>query len=176
MSTYNYTNSTSLYPGASGAVSTDLLIAILAIAITVRVYRTAKGTRFSTAGLYMLPAFYLALTAISILELNPPAVDAIIAVVALLAGLLIGLRLAGGVHFFEKNAKVYYKRSPVIMILWLAAYVARFVVEISYPSVSYAGLAVGFLLACTTGLIMGEAFHIRRNYEAYRKKMGAPEQ
>ncbi|MDE1768893.1 MAG: hypothetical protein KGH62_06045, partial [Candidatus Micrarchaeota archaeon] len=99
----------SLYGSSAGSIDTVLIV--LAIIFTLRIYRIVNGTKFSTIGLYRLPAIYLILAAFSLIALNPSYLDVAIAAVALIVGLLIGLRLAGGVHFFEKSGAVYYKRS-----------------------------------------------------------------
>ncbi len=161
-------------PGIQGS-GEMVFITIMAIVITLRVYRSAKGTRFSTTRLYRLPALYLIFTAIAIASIIPTSTEIMIAVASAAAGIAIGLRLAGGVKFFEKNGAVYYKRSPAIMIIWLVSFIGRFAAEAFYPSDHYALVAVALVLAVTTGLILGEAFHIKRNYEAYRKAAGIPE-
>ncbi len=164
----------SLYGSSAGSI--DTILVIIAIIFTLRIYRIVNGTKFSTIGLYRLPVIYLALAAFSLVALSPSYLDVVIAVVALVVGLLIGLRLAGGVHFFEKNGAVYYKRSILIMVIWLVSFIIRFGVDLFYSSVPYASLAAGFLLSATTGVIIGEAVHIKRNYERYRKKAKTPEQ
>lgn len=153
-----------------------IILVLVALYVALHVIRNARGMRFSTSTLYRLPLVYLALTAIELLAIGPTYLDAIAVAAAVVAGAVVGLHASGGVHFFEKRGRVHYRRSPVIMIIWLLSFIGRFWVEIAYPAVPVAALAVDMVLAGTTGLIIGEAFHIKRGYESYRKRMGTPEQ
>ncbi len=155
--------------GAGGIV----LLAVIVLVITVRVYRSAtRGIRFSTARIYRLPALYLLITIISIASITSLSQGLLLSAALLAAGLLAGLRMAGGVKFFEKNGAIYYKRSPLVMLIWLVSFFARFGMGYMYPSVHYATLAVALVLAATTGLIIGEASHIKKGYEAYKRSPG----
>ncbi len=164
--------------GFAGIPGSELgiLLVIITVLVAVRIYRNMRGMKFTTTTLYRLPVIYLALTAIDLLAVNPSYLDVVVAAGALAIGTVIGLRIAGGVRFFTKGGAVYYSRSPAIMIIWLLSFIGRFAVEIAYPAVPIAALAVDIVLAGTTGMIVGEAVHIKRNYESYRKKIGAPEQ
>jgi hypothetical protein len=55
---------------------------------------------------------------------------------------------------------VYYKRSQAILFFWLISFMARIILEVLYPNVVFAEIFVDALLALTSGLITGEAFHL----------------
>ncbi len=153
-----------------------VLLAVIAIVVTLRLYRTARGTKYSAARVYRLPAFYILFTAVALATISLTLTDVTIAAAVFVAGIIVGLRISGGVSFSDRRGIVYYRRSPAVMILWLASFVGRFAIEVLYPANHYALLAVALLLAGTTGLILGEAFHIKNRYEDYRKHTDAQEQ
>jgi hypothetical protein len=150
---------------------TELLfvLAAMAIFVSLRLYRGMKGTRFSRVGVYRLPSIYLVLTVLSLFALSPSYADVAIVAAAIAAGYMVGLRLASGLQFFEKEGTTYYKRSQTIMVIWLASYITRIGIEFAYPSNMLFGFAIEAILALTTGMILGEATHIMRSHRSYRK-------
>ncbi len=167
----NYSSLSSLTGSASASSDAAVLI-LIAVYLTFRAYRGMSGIRFKSSRLYLMPIIYLVLTVASLFILNPSYLDMAVVFLAVVVGLFVGLGLAGGVQFYEKNEKAYYKRSPFIMAVWLASFIARFAVEFFLPSNFYLGFAVEIVLAATTGMIIGEAFHINRNYNKYKVQKG----
>ncbi len=159
------TSPLSIYGGSSGTSASFLIL--IALLVTVRVYRNTKGRRFTKSSIYFLPIIYLILTVTSIFEAGPSVADLFATAASLAAGLMIGLRIAGGVQFFDKAGVTYFKRSPVIMIAWLISFMARFGIETFYPAIPILGAAIEVILAATTGLIIGEAIHISRGYRMH---------
>jgi hypothetical protein len=143
------------------------VLIVVALLLTIRMYRGMKGSKYSTIGVYRLPAIYLFLAIVGVAALNPSYLDAAAVAVAIAAGYLMGRRLAGGVKFFEKDKTTYYKRSPFIIVIWLISFMVRFGVGYAFPGVAYIALAVEMLLSLTTGMIAGEAHHINIAYKAY---------
>ncbi len=82
-------------------------------------------------------------------------------------GLLAGLHLGGGVKFSEKDKQTYYKRSPIILTVWLISYVIRLAVDFIIPTNIYLSIGSSILLSATTGMIIGEAHHIIKEYNSY---------
>ena len=41
------------------------------------------------------------------------------------------------VSFFEKDEKIFYKRSPYILTIWIAGFLARILLEFLYPDSKY---------------------------------------
>jgi hypothetical protein len=144
-----------------------IVLIVVALFITVRVYRSMKGAKYSAINVYRLPAIYLVLAIIGIVALNPSYLDVAAVVVAVAIGYVIGRHLAGGVKFFEKDNMTYYKRSHFIIIIWLVSFIVRFGVGYAFPGIPYIAIAVEVLLTLTTGMILGEAHHINNAYKAY---------
>ena len=166
----NYTSGSLL---AGGGSSTYVLLIAIALVLTLRMYRGMTGTKFKRWRLYFLPIVYLALVFFSLPALSLTYVDIAVVLGSIIAGGLLGLRYGGGVQFYDKNSQIYYKRSPVIMMVWLASYIGRFAVGLLVPSNFYINFAVEIALALTTGLIAGEAYHIYNKYKEYKKEDGA---
>lgn len=168
-------NSTFINPASqlSGG-SLYLILIIFAVIVTIRLYRGLKGTKFSTFTLFRLPAIYTILTIFSLAAYYGKAdlYEIIVAALAVfIIGVFAGLRYGSGVEFFEKEGNTHYKRAPYILIIWLVAFIARFVLEFAFPTLFYVSLVVNILLAFSTGLIAGEALHIHEKYKAHKKKL-----
>ncbi len=154
----------------SGVPQGDIgvILVVIALMATLRIYRGVRGARFSRGRVYRLPAIYLVLTILSLFALNPSYLNVIVVLVSIIAGYMIGLRLAAGLQFFERNDTTYYKRSPFIMIVWLVSFMARLGIEFLYPTNLVLGIVVEVVLAGTTGLVLGEATHIIKGYGRYK--------
>ncbi len=154
----------------SSSSSFAIVLIIIAIYLTIRMYRNFKGAKFKKSKVYRLPIIYLLLTFISLFILNPSIVDIIAVLVFIIIGYFIGFWLSNlGLKFFEKNGETHYKRAPFILILWLVSYILRFLIELLYPSNILFGLATEMLLAATSGMVLGEAIHIVKTHERYKK-------
>lgn len=161
----------SLTPSVPGVSNSTLAIILILVAIylTVRMYRNLKGTKFNESKVYRLPLIYLTLTIISLFTISPSLTDIIVVIIAIAIGYFIGLRLGAGLQFFEKEGATHYRRAPLILILWMVSFVLRFAIELFYPTNLVLGLATEILLAGTTGMILGEAVHIVRSHKNYKK-------
>lgn len=144
-----------------------IVLIVIAVIVSMRLYRGMSGTRFSKINLYRLPALYLLILIISLASLQPGLTEIAVTIAAIVIGFLVGRHLAGGVQFFEKDGRTYYRRSPFIMIIWLISFILRFGVDFLLPTNYIAAILVDILLAGTTGLIMGEAYHTSRMYKKY---------
>ncbi len=152
-------------PAATPAGSFETLViflAIIAIIVARRIIRGIYGRRYSTGRVMFLPVFYVLLTLAFVLFLNLGDTEIYYTLLLIPAGALMGLRIGGGISFFMRNGEVYYRRSPIILIIWLASYVSRILLEILYPTNRTIVFAVDVALALTAGLIIGEAIHIIR--------------
>ena len=88
-----------------------VLLAVIAIVVTLRLYRVAKGTKYSAARVYRLPAFYILFTAVALATILLTLTDVTIAAAVFVAGIIVGLRISGGVSFSDRRGIVYYRRS-----------------------------------------------------------------
>ncbi|MGI0141716.1 MAG: hypothetical protein ACREBF_03655 [Candidatus Micrarchaeales archaeon] len=161
-------SATSSLPLGSGP-QLDAILIFFVILLTVRMYRGLKGMKYRAFRLYLLPIVYLLLTIYSLFELAPSYLDIPGVVVALLAGYFIGIKFGSSVQFYEQEGQTHYKRSPIILIIWLASFVARFVLEAFLPNVFYINFGIELFLALTTGMIIGEAFHIMRKHRLHKE-------
>lgn len=148
---------------------------ILIVMILVRrVYRATYGTRFSMLRLFRIPVVYSIITAIALVFL--PLEYVFYSAGAAVIGLVAGLFLGEGAKFYYQSGSPYYKRSPVILIIWLSSFIARIGIELilspgtglfaSSSSYYTATVIVDLLLAGTTGLVVGEAI---KNYRKYNE-------
>lgn len=152
-----------IQPGATSAGSIETLViflAIIAIIVARRIVRGVYGRRYSTGRVLFLPVFYVLLTLAFVIFLNIGDTEIYYTLLLIPAGALLGLRIGGGISFFTKNGEVYYKRSPIILVIWLVSYVSRIILEFLYPTNRTIILAVDIVLALTAGLIIGEAVHL----------------
>ena len=154
----------------SGSLSSEIVVLVIVAAyLTFRAYRGMTGIRFRATRLFTTPMLYLILTLLSLFVLNPTYLDIIAVCAAVVVGTLVGLQLAGGAQFYEKNNAIYYKRSPLVLVVWLVSFVLRLGVGLLYPTNLLIGILVEILLAGTTGVIIGEAVHINRSYNSYKE-------
>ncbi len=148
-----------------------IILIIIAIYLTLRMYKNFKGTKFKKSKVYRLPIIYLLLTFISLFILNPSIVEIIAVLVFIIIGYFIGFWLSNlGLKFFEKNGEIHYRRAPFILLLWLISYILRFSIEFLYPSNVLFGLVTEMLLAVTSGMVLGEAIHIIKSHKQYKNK------
>ncbi len=173
----NYTNHTFNYTGVNGLGATgssgDLFLLIIVIIVSVRLYRNAKGTKFSRARVVFLPALYLLITIIAMATASMTYLEYGIAAVAFIIGIMFGARFGKGVQFFDKDEKTYYKRSAVVMSIWVVSYIIRYGAALFLANVPYVAAAINIVLALTTGMIAGEAFHIYMEHSTYVKNKGS---
>ncbi len=164
--------------GAAGnIVSTAVFLLLIAFIVVRRISRGMHGSVFSVARLFRTPMMYALFTIL--LSILLPLLDIMVAIVAGVAGLIAGTLYGGMVSFYIRGSRVLYRRSPVIMAIWLVSFVARVALEFASgvgfsvsSDLSFAGLVVDILLAGSTGLISGESIRIYRKYREYTSGSG----
>ncbi len=150
-----------------------IVLIVIALVLTLRVYRGMKGMKYSPGQVYSAPLIYFILLLVGLADLNPSYTDIIAVVLTLILGYFVGRKLAGGVRFFDKDGAIYYKRSPIILVIWLVSFIVRFGLDyITIPGITYLAIAVEVVLALTTGMIAGEAHHINISYKEYAGNKG----
>jgi hypothetical protein len=163
----------SFFPSIQSGSSADLFLLLIAVFLTVRMYRNWKGLKFTRGRVYYAPVIYtilLVLDVVSFYFIGEFTTFVAFALLAIVVGVLAGLRYGGGVKFYEKDNTTYYKRSPYILVAWIVVYIVRIALSFLYPTVLLVNLIVEAALAFTTGLIIGEAVHINRKYDVYKKE------
>ncbi len=156
-----------LFPGNTQGSSYIFFIVFLAVIVTLRIFRGMSGRMYSNARVLRLPVVYTIITLLAVLGIG--LIDNVILLTLALipVGFLIGYRLGANVNFFTRNGVVFYKRSPFIMVVWLASLITRMVLELLFPSNLQVMLLVDSALSVTTGLIMGEAFNLISERKKY---------
>lgn len=142
-------------------------IVIFAVIIALRVIRSVSGRVYSTARVLRLPVVYTIITLIAVIGIG--FLDNVIFLTLALipVGFLLGYRFGTNVNFFTRNGIVYYRRSPVIMIIWLGSLIGRMILELFYPENLQVMLAIDSALSVTTGLIIGEALNLVSERKKY---------
>lgn len=162
-------------PGSSALYSSVLLVVFVIYISYRRLYRGMHGRRYSSTRLLRIPVIYSIITVAS--SAFMPLEYVFIAMGVGVAGLAAGIFFGDTANFFEKKSATFYTRSPVIMIIWLAAFISRVAIELYYDtSTSFIGSAgnspaaiiVNLLLAGSTGLLAGETVRTYRKYLEYR--------
>ena len=147
--------------GPSGT-GIDIFLVIIVLLVARRVYRGINGIRFSYPRVLRIPVVYTILTVFYSALL--PLQYLLYPLVLIAMGALLGLLFGSSVQFFRRDQQLMYKRSPVIMSVWLAAFIARVAIDLAFPQNLTAAVVVTLLLGVTSGLVIGEAFHIIRQY------------
>ncbi|MFG1450169.1 MAG: hypothetical protein AAE983_05980 [Thermoplasmataceae archaeon] len=144
------------------------LLVFLAIIITLRLYRGLNGRIYSTARVLRTPIIYILITLFTIFlsGILNATLESTLLLIPL--GTLLGYAYGTKVSFFYRNNFLYYKRSPIIMIIWLVSLIIRFVLEILIPLNQTGLLIIDLLLAGTTGILMGEALNIIKKKKEFK--------
>lgn len=146
------------------------LLIFVAIIVALRLYRGINGRIYSTARVLRIPVIYVVLTVVTLLSLSLFDMYTLLTLLFIPVGALLGYRFGTNVKFMVRNNALYYVRSPAIMIIWLASFLARFLLEYLYPGNVNVMLIVDSALTLTTGIFIGEALNVVRK----RKEYGEP--
>ncbi len=159
--------------------SLGFLLVLVVIIAYRRVYRGMYGAPFSMARLLRIPIVYTIITAISSIFL--PLADVFFSLAAGVIGLAAGMMFGNTATFYMQENRIFYKRSPIILVVWLGAFVARIVVEELNPTAfsftsgaTIAGIIVDILLAGSTGLLAGETIRVYKKYVQYKDGQSEP--
>lgn len=151
-------------PTVPNGISPDVeyvIIGIIFLFISIRVFvRGINGRPYRQSYLYRRPVLYTLLTLYLIFPELYVSDFILLVLLAIPLGFIIGDRYGGDVSFFSVNSTLYFKRSPVIMIIWLISFGIRLILEILYPTVFLYDVMVDLLLAFTDGMLIGEARNV----------------
>jgi hypothetical protein len=151
---------------------------IYVVAIALFVWRMARPQRTSVARLWIMPIVLLALTSLSIWAnvyasglsgQTPPPVWQLVLVLAIGAALGVPLGFLRGRHSVVKPTDrpgvMYVHSSPLIVIVWLAAFVARAAIRAYLPH-AQGGAALGgdALLAFAMSALITSYYAIYNKY------------
>ena len=169
---------------ATTEIYTILVLAAILVIIAVRLFtrlrKNASGARYSLRSILLLPILYSAIT--FFLMIGMPVSEDAILVISLIIGIAIGLLLGRRSEIFEKDGKMMYRRSAVIMAIWLVGFIARVGLEFVSGSFDFGPgmtplspsgafiFGADVLLAFSAGLLLGEAIMLYRSHSMrYRK-------
>jgi hypothetical protein len=171
-----------MHPAGQPPFATTALIYVVAIALFV--WRTARPQRMSVIRLWIMPIVLLGLTAFSIyanmyataLQGEMPAPAWQIAIVLVIgAALGVPLGFLRGRHSevkpTDRPGVMYVHSSPVIVIIWLLAFVARAALRAYLPHAGSETMLGGDLL-----LAFAMAAIITSYYAIYKKYQSAMQQ
>ena len=169
-------STTSSVPTSINSSGYAFLFIIIAIFLIMRTYRGISGRRFNTSRVYRTPIIYGILLVFFVVYLEYSNPLFFLTLLFVPVGFLIGLRFDIRPKFFYSNQQLYYKRNPLVLIIWLISYLSRLALEFLYPSNIYANLTVDSLLALTTGIIISEAITLLKTYKIFVKESPKPNQ
>lgn len=171
MNVTNYTgNHTGAFLATPTGTSGDIFILVIVLILSARVYRGRNGTKFSMYRVIGMPILYLLLTVGTVFYSNMTYAEYTIAAVAFVIGTLLGTMLGKETRFFDKDERLYYKRSTVVISVWLVSYVFRDILPILFTGIPLVIIAANIALALTTGMLIGESVHIYREYKRQEEK------
>jgi len=156
ISRFSYTGAESLY-----------LLGFIAVILLLRIRRSIKGQKFRMYRVIVYPFIYLAISVYSY-YLDPSLILAILFIILVFLGLIVGDISGGNIKFFDRDEKTYYKRSSYISTIWTVSFISRIALEVYYPSSFLANSAITLILVFTTGLLIGEGINIYMAYKIYR--------
>jgi len=167
-----------MHPAQQPPFATTAIIYVIVIALFV--WRIARPQRMSVVRLWVMPLILLAITGFSIwgsayasaLEGQAPPPGWEVAAV-LLAGAILGIPLGflrgrhSEVKPTERPGVMYVHSSPIIIIVWLGAFVARAVLRAYLPH-AHSGTALGGdgLMAFAMAALITSYYAIYKKYRA----------
>ncbi len=140
-------------------------IALIAVFITFSSLRSLRGRKVKPFNIFMRPLIYVILglfilfTDISPLVLIAVALGSVV-------GVVLGSRFGEGSQVFLNQGEIYYKRSPIILGIWLGSYIARiFMYSYMSSSIFYVvAIPLDFLLFMSAFMLLGESIYVFREY------------
>ncbi|CAC12438.1 hypothetical membrane protein [Thermoplasma acidophilum] len=134
-----------------------IIIALIVIRSSIRAFH---GRRYSRARLIRLPILYLILS-VALLLVDFPRTPIYYSVMLLIpAGYAMGTRFGTQASFFYRSNVLYFKRSPVIFIIWMCSFLARISLEFFVPASPMINLIIDAVLSFTAGMILGESVYL----------------
>ena len=159
-----------------------LLLVIIVIMLFLRVRRQSRGTKATTVSIFRYPAIYIFISIILVLSTFNMLL-LLYVIIAIILGYALGSVLGKNSSVFASNGKLLYKRSKEVFAIWAAAFIVRIFIEFAFP-INYTGPGqpvpnafsgiylwysiVDLLLGFSAGILLGEAIHLYRKYNAVK--------
>ena len=139
----------------------------IALILTVSSYRSLRGRRYRPFRIFLRPFIYLFIGIALLIQNYEPSFLSI-SLLGLAAGFLMGLRLGSGVSLFYRRGDLYYRRSYWVYLFWLGSFLLRVYMEVSFSPSAIDVILVDTLLMFSSGLLIGESYHITRKARELR--------
>ncbi len=131
--------------------------AIVFFLVVRKALRTLYGGRFNRRTIFISPAIYILFSVV--VSIGTSLYGLIISAVFFFIGVYSSVHTTRNIIFFTRNEKTYYKRPVWVILIWSSAFITRLTILFFYPGLD--GDLFSVLLFFATGLIFGEAIHIR---------------
>lgn len=167
VSHFSSTQTFTPFPTGGNLSGLGIFLVIIVIVVIRRIMYAVRGRRYSSGRVLSLPVIYLILTVVTIIPLEIQNSIALASLLTLPVGFAIGYAFGRQASFFYKGGMLYYKRSPVVLIIWLISYVSRlFLLFVLYQNFRVLFI-VDAVIALTAGMIIGEAIHVLRKHDQF---------
>lgn len=157
----------------SNVITLTILLIIVIFIIARRMQKGIQGRKFAGWRIVFFPLLYILIT-LYVVELDWKDFGIYIDIsisLLLVIGLMTGLKFGGSVSFFKKGNDLYFKRSPYIISIWAVSFIARITIEYVFPQLLLYTEVVDGLLVFTSGLVVGETFHILTKKKKYEENI-----
>ncbi len=156
---------------AGSTVGTGFIALFLTLAVLLSIRRIRSsiyGAKFSKRRLFFRAAAYLILTTAGLFSAGPYALEIYMTLALIPPGMLAGLKWGSAADFFYVGSQVYYRRSFLIVVLWLVTFIGKVLGEVLFPDRFAAVFVIAVLLSSLTGVILGETVAVQRSFAEFR--------
>ncbi len=155
-------------PSNSSQYYSDIIVLLfIAFILFRRISRGLNGRTYSKARVLRIPIIYGIFTSFFLIELLSNLSYALIAIMMVIPGLIVGAKFGSLSTIYEENGKIMYRRSPIIMLIWAALFIIRIYYEFFLKPDLFVNFLIDSLLAMSLGVLMGEAYHLLEKHREF---------
>ncbi len=139
---------------------------VIGIILVISSFRSLKGRRVRPFRLFLRPLIYILLGAVFLVE-GFSFIVVVSVISGSLVGFLLGDRFGSGAEVFVNAGEIFYRRSPIVLGIWLLSYVGRvFIYQYDGTGSSsiFLDVALDFLLFSSAFMLMGESIYVYKEY------------
>lgn len=140
------------------------VIVLIVLLFLYRLIRSKLGAKYSDTKVFLSPTIYSLLVLVTFIY-QPEFIIFLSFIIALL-GIVLGIALSGKVEIFQKNNKMYYKRSAVVAFFFTLFFTLKILALLYYPALDIVSI-FSLFLTVTTGMIIGEAIVIYHRHSKF---------
>jgi hypothetical protein len=170
----NKSSTVNVFTGTSSNNFATLFI-VIALILVLRLYRGMKGRVYRHSRVFRTPILYSLILVFFVLYVEYSHPLFLLTFLFIPVGFILGTRFDFKPKFFYYNKMLYYKRSPIVLIIWLVSFMTRLALEFFYPTNFLANLSIDSLLALTTGVIISEAQSLLKGKKEFTKEYPQPD-